>query len=64
MIFQTNYVRLAIDRIGGPTKVSNLFNVSNGTVHNWIKTQRVPNIDLAIKLAIHAKMKVEQVRPV
>jgi DNA-binding transcriptional regulator YiaG len=64
MYLHTNLVRLAINRAGGPTKISNLINVSNGTVHNWIKNQRVPNIDHARKLAEIAKMKIEQVRPV
>ena len=64
MYNKDNNVRLAIDRAGGPTKISNLFNVSNGSVHNWIKTQRVPNIDHARQLASIAGMSVEQVRPV
>ena len=64
MFYKENNVRLAIDRAGGPTKVSNLLNVSNGSVHNWSKTQRVPNIDHAKRLALIAGMTVEQVRPV
>lgn len=64
MIYQINNVRRAIDLAGGPTKISNLLNVSNGTVHNWIKLQRVPNIDFARQLATLSGMSVEKVRPV
>ena len=34
-------IKTAIDRLGGPTKVSNLLGVSNGTVHAWIKTGKI-----------------------
>lgn len=64
MLYQTNHVRRAIDLVGGPTKTSNLLDVSNGTVHNWIKMQRVPNIDLAKQLAALSGLSVDKVRPV
>ncbi len=60
----TNYVKNAVDKIGGPTKTSNLLNVSNGAVHAWIKKGRVGNIDKARQLAQHAEMEIEKVRPV
>lgn len=64
MYIQTNYVKIAINRVGGPTKASNLLQVSNGAIHHWSRNKRVPNIDLATKLALYANMSVEQVRPV
>lgn len=59
-----NYVREAVNKLGGPTKTSNLLNVSNAAVHVWVKNRRVSNIDLASKLAELAKMDLEQVRSV
>jgi len=59
-----NNVKLAISKIGGPTKASNLLEVSNGVVHYWIREHRVPNIDLARKLAEISGMKLEELRPV
>lgn len=64
MYFEKNNVKLAVDKIGGPTKVSNLMNVSNGAVHAWVKNGRVSNIDKAKQLAELAGMGVEEVRPV
>lgn len=63
MFIDQNHVRTAVARLGGPTKVSNLLNVSNGAVHAWIKAANVPNIDLAKKLAELAGMQVSEVRP-
>lgn len=64
MLISTNNVRAAVNRVGGPTKVSNLLGVSNGAVHSWIKNGRVSNIDHARKLAEAAGMAVGEVRPV
>jgi predicted site-specific integrase-resolvase len=61
---QYSNVKLAVDKIGGPTKVSNLMGVSNGTVHAWVKNGRVSDIDKAKKLAELAGMAVEEVRSV
>ena len=63
MFIQQNHVRIAVNRIGGPTKVSNLVGVSNGAVHAWIKARRIANIDFARKVAELAGMQVEEVRP-
>lgn len=60
--FQNN-VRTAVDRIGGPTKTSNILGVANGTVHAWIKAHRVANIDFARKLAELSGMPVDELRP-
>ncbi|GLT21347.1 hypothetical protein GCM10007933_07990 [Zoogloea oryzae] len=63
MIIIRNPVRDAVERVGGPTKASNLLNVSNGTIHAWIKARRVADIDLAKRLAQFAKMDVQEIRP-
>jgi DNA-binding transcriptional regulator YdaS (Cro superfamily) len=44
-------VKIAVDRLGGPTKVANRLNVSNAAVHTWIKNDRVPDIEKAMRLA-------------
>ena len=64
MFYENNNVKIAVDKIGGPTKTANLMGVSNGAVHAWIKNGRVGNIDKARQLAQFAGMDVEEVRPV
>ena len=64
MIFSENSVRLAVSRIGGVTKASNLLGVSNGAVHKWLKAERVPNIDKAKQLAQLSGIALEKVRSV
>ena len=63
MFKQQNQVRIAVNRIGGPTKTSNLVGVSNGAVHAWIKAKRIANIDYARKVAEFAGMDVREVSP-
>jgi hypothetical protein len=58
-----NAVKQAIHNIGGPTKASNALGVSNASIHSWINSGNVPNIDLAKKLATLSGMKVEDLRP-
>lgn len=58
-----NNVKIAVKKAGGPTKVSNVLGVSNGTVHSWMKKGTVSNIDKAKLLAELAGMKVSEVRP-
>ena len=60
--FPENYVRVAVDRVGGVTKASNLFGVANQTVSAWIKQRRISNIDYAAKLAELSGLKVQQLR--
>ena len=62
MTLNKNRVRIAVDRLGGPTKASNLMGVSNNTINTWIKKQRVGNIDYAEKLADLSKMTVQDLR--
>ena len=58
-----NHIRQAVNKIGGATITSNLMEVSNGCVYNWIKQGRVNNIHTARKLAELAAMPVELLRP-
>ena len=58
-----NQVMVAVQRIGGPTKTAHAAEVSNATVHLWIKQRRVSNIDKAKLLASLAGMDVQQLRP-
>jgi DNA-binding transcriptional regulator YdaS (Cro superfamily) len=64
MFFSDNSVRIAVSKIGGVTKTSNLLGVSNGAVHKWLSAQRVPNIDKAKQLAQLSGIALEKVRPV
>lgn len=63
-INEKNQVRLAVNKVGGVTKASNLLNLSNGAVHAWIRKRRVSNIDYARKLAELSGIKLEMLRPV
>lgn len=46
-----DFIKSAIDLLGGPTKASNTLGVSNGTVHAWIKAGRISDIDKARMVA-------------
>jgi DNA-binding transcriptional regulator YdaS (Cro superfamily) len=50
MFYEFLTVKKAVDQIGGPTKAAHALTVSNTTIHDWIKSNRIPNIDKA-KLA-------------
>ena len=63
MFDNENRVRVAVDRAGGPTKISNMLGVSNAAVHKWIKARKISKIDYASKLAELAGMKVQELRP-
>ena len=60
--FTENYVRIAVDRVGGPTKVSTMLGIATGTVHTWVKKRRIDNIDYATKVAKAAGLEVQQLR--
>lgn len=44
---RSDFIKAAIDLLGGPTKASNTLGVSNGTIHAWIKLGRISDIDKA-----------------
>lgn len=62
MFNSENYVRTAVDRIGGPTRTATLVAVSNATIHAWLKNGRIPNIDKARIVAKSAEIDVQMLR--
>ncbi|WP_186070813.1 hypothetical protein [Burkholderia gladioli] len=62
MFNSENYVRTAVDRIGGPTRTATMLSVSNATIHSWIKNDRIPNIEKARIVAKAAAMEVRMLR--
>ena len=59
-----NFIRKAVDTIGGVTVTSNQLGVSNNCIYGWITRNRVPNIFYARKIAELACMPIEFIRPV
>ena len=57
-----NKVKIAVDRIGGPTKAANLCGVANATIHTWITNQRVPSVDQARKISTASGIDVAALR--
>jgi hypothetical protein len=57
-----NFVRIAVDRLGGPTKAAHAAAVSNATIHSWIQKQTIHNIDKARLIAELAGVEVMQLR--
>ncbi|GCB02630.1 CI repressor [Ralstonia sp. SET104] len=57
-----NYVKIAVERLGGPTKAAHAAGVSNASIHNWIKRRRIQNIDKANLVAKLAKLDVQDLR--
>jgi ribosome-binding protein aMBF1 (putative translation factor) len=57
-----NAVRIAIDRLGGPTYAAHAMAVSNTTIHSWIKNCRVPDITRARKLAELSGIRLQELR--
>lgn len=47
MIADMNLVRVAVDRLGGPTKAAHIMAVSNTTIHSWMKRGKIVDIDKA-----------------
>ena len=62
MYYDVNKVKIAVDRIGGPTKASNILEVSNASIHGWIKARRVTKIDYARRMAELAGMTLQDLR--
>ena len=58
----SNPIKNAVDRVGGPTKAAHRLNVSNATVHAWIKNGRVPDIDKATVLAAASGIELGKLR--
>lgn len=62
MFIQSNYVKEAITKAGGPTAVANQIGVSNACVHLWAKKRRVANIVKARQLAELSGIELEKLR--
>ena len=60
---QVNKVKLAIQKIGGPTMASNSMLVSNATIHAWVKKGRISNLNQAKKMSKLSGVPVEELRP-
>ena len=63
IFFNENYVRTAVERVGGITRTSNQLGVANQTVSIWVKNMRVPNIDLARRLSELSGGDLPRLRP-
>ena len=59
----SNKVRIAIDRLGGPTRTANIMGCSGAAVHAWIRNQKISNIEKARKVAEMVGMEVRELRP-
>ena len=57
-----NHIRIAIDRIGGPTKVSTMLGVATGTIHSWIRGRRISNIDYARAVSEASHVELQKLR--
>lgn len=62
MDFQ-NKVKIAVQRVGGPTQVALQIGCSGSAVHAWIRKRKVSDINKARKLAELAGMELREVRP-
>jgi len=58
----SNAVRTAVDRLGGPPKAAHLLGVSNATIHDWIKRNRIVNIDKARLMVELSGMELQMLR--
>jgi DNA-binding transcriptional regulator YdaS (Cro superfamily) len=57
-----NYVKIAVDRLGGPTRAATAMAVSGTTIHTWIKRQRIVDIDKAKVMAKLTGIDLQQLR--
>lgn len=57
-----NYIKVAVDRVGGPTKAAHKIGVSNATIHSWIVQRRVPQIEKATALAEASGIELQKLR--
>lgn len=57
-----NYVKIAVDRLGGPTKTATALGVSGTTIHDWVRRARVVDITKAKLLAQLSGLEVQQLR--
>ena len=60
---QNPMILRAIKDMGGVTKVANKLLVSSSAVYKWGRLGRIPDIDLAEKVAEASGYTVEELRP-
>lgn len=58
-----DWVKIAVERIGGPTRTAVALGVSGTTIYNWIRLRRVSDIDKAKQLAKLSGLDHQQLRP-
>lgn len=59
----SNEVHKAVHLLGGPTKVSHRYRVSDQTVHKWIRNGCVPQLSIAVEMSEAAGVDVDSIRP-
>lgn len=57
-----NHVKIAVDRLGGPTKAATAMAVSGTAIHHWIKRARIVDIEKATLMATLSGLEVQQLR--
>jgi DNA-binding transcriptional regulator YdaS (Cro superfamily) len=57
-----NYVKIAVSRLGGPTKSATAMAVSGTTIHHWIKRAKIADIEKAKLMASLTGLEVQQLR--
>lgn len=62
MYSETNYVKIAVERLGGPTLTAHLAAVSNASIHAWMKHCRIPKLQKAKIVAAASKLDVQLLR--
>jgi DNA-binding transcriptional regulator YdaS (Cro superfamily) len=62
MYFPQNHVRIAVDRLGGPTMAAAALRVSGTAIHNWIKLARIVSIEKAREVAKLSGLELQQLR--
>ena len=60
--FATNFVRLAVGTLGGPTQAAITIGTSGTTIHNWIRKGKIPSLRQAEKVAKLTKIPVLKLR--
>lgn len=57
-----NNVKIAVDRLGGPTRAATAMGVSGTAIHDWIRRARVVDITKATLMAKLSGLEVQQLR--
>lgn len=57
-----NYVKIAVARLGGPTRTATAMAVSGTTIHHWIKRGRIVDIVKATLMAKLSGLELQQLR--